>query len=158
MKMLNSVVVSVGQTKKTSESATHCRIDCRFCSHINFIGRCLRSKVIPKVSFKFSCVHFFQEAHRGKIRVGCTTGSREIQFERVNKKTSYLLKCNHVKSIPLKTSFAMHLICKFVTVQAGSRINGSPDQGSRIKDQGSRSRIKDQGSRIKDQGLGIKDH
>ena len=47
-----------------------------------------------------------------------STGSRGVQFEQVNKKSSYsvyLLKCNHEFRFPLKTSSAMHL-CKFVTV------------------------------------------
>ena len=46
------------------------------------------------------------------------TGSRGVQFEQVNKKSSYsvyLLKCNHEFRFPLKTSSAMHLF-KFVTV------------------------------------------
>ena len=43
------------------------------------------------------------------------TESRGVQFEQDNKKTFYLLNCNHAFRFPLKTSSAMHL-CKYVMV------------------------------------------
>ena len=54
------------------------------------------------------------------LRIYCnscilSTGSRGVQFEQVNKKTSYLLKCNHAFRFPLKSSSTMHLY-KCVTV------------------------------------------
>ena len=56
----------------------------------------------------------WKKSEKGYIKT-IDTGSRGVQFEQVNKKTSYLLKCNHAFRFPLKTPSAMHL-CKFVTV------------------------------------------
>ena len=66
---------------------------------------------VPKNSFQNGTTNT-----REWKRSCCTTGSRGVQFEQVNKKTSYLSKCNHAFRFPRKTSSAIHL-CKFVTVR-----------------------------------------
>ena len=69
----------------------------------------------PGSSDPLECLKFPPpELPHPDIVVGHGTGSRGVQFEQVNKKTS-LSKCNHAFRFPGKTSSAMHS-CKFVTV------------------------------------------
>ena len=107
----------VVKSSKEKDKTTLIFAKTRFCSHINFIGRCLQSKVIPKGFRSNFHASSFSRSNQYLYQIQCTQNSFSRNIMRITIRAMCLKRDNLDKQI-LQSHSKLSKICPVVLVNS----------------------------------------